>query len=228
MESVQAIYDSLWEKSFEKFKNNKFEFDYYLNHREEDKRRGLTIIGRLQSEIVIRILDFLNECKLVEPNQYYYDGEDMHITILSIITCLNEFNIENINKEKYVDIIKESIKVDGPLQISFKGITASPSCIMIQGFPMDNKLNSLRQQLRDNFKNSPLENSIDQRYILKTAHSTVIRFKNPITNKNLFVDCLNKYRNYNFGVSEIDSIEFNYIDAYMTNALTSKIKNFDL
>lgn len=116
----------------------------------------------------------------------------------------------------------------GPLQILFKGITASPSCIMLQGFPMDNKLSLLRQRLRDNFKNSTLEHLIDKRYTLETAHSTVIRFKNPITNNNLFLDCLNKYRNYDFGISKIDSIEFVYNDWYMTNSIVSQIERFIL
>lgn len=228
MESMKRIYDSLWEESTKKFKDNKFELDCHLNNKEEDKRRGITLIARLESKVIAKILDFLNECKLIEPNQHYYDNSDIHITILSIVTCFDGFNIESIRKEAYVDIIKKSIREKGPMQILFKGITASPSCIMVQGFPLDNRLNLLRQQLRNNFRNSNLENSIDKRYTLGTAHSTIIRFKNPIINNNLFIECLKKYRDYNFGVSEIDNIEFVYNDWYMDSSIVSKINTIIL
>lgn len=228
MEDMQTIYDSLWEESTKKFKDNKFEHDYYLNNREKDHRRGISIIGRLESKVITKLLDFLDECKLIEPNQYYYDRSNMHITILSIITCFDGFNIESINKEAYIDIIKKSIIEEEPLQILFKGITASPSCIMVQGFPLDNRLSLLRQRLRDNFKKSTLEHSIDKRYTLETAHSTIIRLKNPIINNNLFIDCLNKYRDHNFGVSEIDNIEFVYNDWYMDSSIVSKIETITL
>jgi 2'-5' RNA ligase len=228
MDSIQTIYDSLWQKSMESFNENKFELDDYLNNREQDHRRGLTIIGRLGSETLIKLSDFLAESKLIEPDQYYYDRDDIHITVLSIITCFEGFNIGSIDKMAYMDQITKSIEDDGPIRILFKGITASPSCIMVQGFPVDDRLKLLRQKLRDSFRNSPLEHSMDKRYILETSHSTIIRFKRPIVNKNLFIDCLNKYRSYDFGISEIDKIELVYNDWYMTNSIVSKIKTFDL
>lgn len=228
MESMKKIYDSLWEESTKRFKDNKFELDYHLNNKEDDKRRGITIIARLESKVIVNILDFLNKCKLIEPSQHYYDSSDMHITILSIITCFNGFTIDSINKEAYVDIIRKSIKKEGAMKIAFKGITASSSCVMVQGFPLDNRLNLLRQQLRNNFRNSTLEHSMDKRYTLGTAHSTIIRFKNPIINNNLFIECLKKYRDYDFGVSEINNIEFVYNDWYMDNSIVSKIKTISL
>jgi 2'-5' RNA ligase len=228
MDSIQTIYDSLWQRSIESFRGNKFQLDDHLNNREQDHRRGLTIIGRLGCETVTKLSDFLTESKLIEPNQHYYERDDIHITILSIITCFDGFNIESIDREAYIDQITKSIKGEGPIRILFKGITASPSCIMVQGFPMDDRLKLLRQKLRDNFRNSPLESSMDKRYTLETSHSTIVRFKNPIANNNLFIDCLNKYRNYDFGVSEIDKIEFVYNDWYMTNSIVSKIKTFNL
>lgn len=227
MENVQKIYDYLWKESIEKFKDNKFELDYYLSNKVVDHRMGISLIGRLNSNIMKNISNFLNECKSLEPNQHYYDINDIHITILTIITCFEGFTIDSIDKKAYIDIIKKSIKDEGPLRILFKGITASPSCILIQGFPLDNRLSLLRQQLRDNFRNSALH-SIDKRYTIEAAHSTVIRFKDPISNNNLFIDCLNKYKHYDFGIAEIDNIEFVYNDWYMTNSVVSKIQTFVL
>lgn len=228
MDNIQEIYDSLWEKSMEKFRDNKFELDYYLTHRKEDHRRGITLIARLENKVITEFIDFMRDCKLIEPDQHYYDSNDIHITVLSIITCFNGFAIENLDRKAYADIIKQTIKNTGPLQISFRGITASPSCIMIQGFPTDNKLNLLREHLRESFQNSALDHSIDKRYPIKTAHSTIVRFKDPITDNSCLIDLLNKYRNYNFGVSKIEAIDLVYNDWYMTNKIVSKINTFPL
>jgi len=57
---------------------------------------------------------------------------------------------------------------------------------------------------------------------------TIIRFKNPINDNHLLIDCLNKYRNCDFGISEIGKIEFVCNDWYMTNSKVSVIKSFDL
>lgn len=228
MVSIENIYDSLWQKSIQGFRNNIFEIDNNLNRRERDNRRGVTLIGRLENETSLKLMDFLNNCKLIEPNQHYYEKNDIHITILSIISCYDGFNIESIDKEAYVDLITKVIKNYGSFKILFNGITASSSCIMLQGFPINNTLKLLRNQLRDEFKNSTLEHSIDKRYAIETAHSTIIRFKSPIINNNSLIDFLSKYRNYNFGISEVNKIEFVYNDWYMTNSIVSKIKTFYL
>lgn len=153
MDSIQNIYDSLWQKSIKGFKDNIFQLDNNLNRREQDNRRGVTLIGRLNSETLLKLMDFLHECKLIEPDQHYYSMNDIHITILSIISCYNGFNIESIDKDAYIDLITKAIKNCGPFKILFKGITASPSCIMLQGFPLDDTLKLLRDQIRVEFKN---------------------------------------------------------------------------
>jgi 2'-5' RNA ligase len=211
-----------------KFRDNKFELDYYLNHREEDLRRGVTLIGRLGNEVTENIIDFIEECKAIEPGQHYYERNEIHITILSIISCYNGFHKENIDKEQYVDIIKKSIDKAGPIEIRFRGITASPSCIMIQGYPVDDRLKKIRDQLRENFSGSKLENSIDKRYLLETAHSTIIRFKNQVKNPDPLLECLYKYRTQDFGITQISHLDFVFNDWYMSNKVVSNMKTFIL
>ncbi len=228
MEGLQTIYDSLWKNSIQSFRANKFELDDNLNRIAQDNRRGVSLIGRLGNETLAKTMGFFCCCRLIEPDQHYYSLSDIHITILSIISCSNGFGMENFDKDAYADTIAKSIKAEGPIDILFKGITASPSCIMLQGFPKNDRLRLLRQQLRESFKSSKLEHSIDKRYTIETAHSTIIRFKKPIADNNLFIGCLEKYRDYDFGISKIDKVDFVYNDWYMTDSIVSKIKTFYL
>ena len=80
------------------------------------------------------IQHFLDQVKQVEPLQYYYPNSDIHVTVMSIISCYNGFKLTQIKVKDYVDIIQQSIGDLGAFDVEFRGITASPSCLMIQGF----------------------------------------------------------------------------------------------
>ena len=87
---------------------------------------------------------------------------------MSIISCYDGFDLNAIDVSKYIDIIKKSITVNTNVEIQFKGLTASPSCIMVQGFMSSPSLNKIRDNLRTHFKNSDLEQSLDKRYAIHT------------------------------------------------------------
>jgi len=223
---IKQHYLSMWKDSFPKFTDGKFEIDKSINS--EDNRRGITLVVRPDEKTKKSIRHFLDELKTVELNQYYYPNSDLHITILSIISCYNGFDLEKINFEKYVERIEDAVKGFRPFDICFKGITASPSCIMLQGFSNMEIINLLRESIRNSFHNSGLETSVDKRYVIKTMHSTVMRFAEAITRKDDFLKILEKYRNYEFGNFSVNEIEFIYNDWYVRNRNTKLLHKFIL
>ncbi len=112
-------------------------------------------------------------------------------------------------------------------KIQFKGLTASPSCILIQGF-LTNTLNEIRDELRKTFKNSDLQQSIDKRYNIQTAHATVIRFKSELTDQTALINLIEKYREFDFGTFEIKQIELVYNDWYQREKFVKKLHTFSL
>lgn len=111
-------------------------------------------------------------------------------------------------------------------EINFKGITVSPSAIMIQGFVSDNFLEDLRNNLRNNFKNSGLEESMDKRYSISTAHSTVVRFRKKIKNKEKLMETLEKYRDFNFGKFTVEKYDLVFNDWYQRKQFVQQLKQF--
>ena len=99
---------------------------------------------------------------------------------------------------------------------------------MIQGFPLNNNINFIRENLRKYFKSSKLTNSIDKRYQIKTTHSTIIRFKNNLINPINFIELIEKYRDYNFGISNIKVLEFVFTDWYQRNKNNKALFTFKL
>jgi len=109
----------------------------------------------------------------------------------------------------------------------FEGITASPSCIMVQGFAGD-EIEKIRNNLRENFRQTCLETSIDKRYQIHTAHSTVVRFKSKIKHAAAYIEKIKKYRSYYFGTAEIQQLEFVFNDWYQRHLDNHVLAKFEL
>ena len=211
--TLEVHYNNLYIQSVESILSDNYLIDELIVSA-LDNRFGITLLIRPCIEVKNNIQKFLNELKNVEPNQYYYDNSDIHITVMSIISCYDGFKLESIEIQEYVELIKESLTTISNIEIEFKGVTASSSCLMIQGFMSNDMLNELRNKLRETFKNSTLQQSIDQRYAIQTAHATVVRFKEKLQLKSGFLKVVEKYRNHNFGTFEVENIELVYNDWY--------------
>lgn len=226
MDLNKEHYDALYQKSIEKIIANEYYVDNKIGFL-ADKRFGITLIIRPDIETKNKIQDFLEELKEIEPEQYYYPNSDIHITVMSIISCYDGFDLTGISMPEYILRIEKSLVGISDLEINFQGITASTSAIMIQGFTNSDSLNDLRNNLRTNFQGSGLEESIDKRYAIQTAHSTVVRFQKPIKNKEELISILERYRDYNFGKFKVESYYLVYNDWYQREKWVKELYKFD-
>lgn len=220
-------YNQLYKSSSEAILSGNYRLDVKIND-PSDSRFGITLLLRPSEKIKADIQLFLKELKAIEPSQYYYPYSDIHITVMSIISCYEGFSLDQIAVESYIEIIQKSLADLDEIKIEFRGITASNSAIMIQGFPSDESLNNLRNKLRENFKNSALEQSIDSRYSIATAHSTVMRFREKLQNPEQLIQIANQFREYNFGEFKADKLELVFNDWYQRERNTIQLKNFQL
>ena len=224
---LKEHYDKLYQQSINYAKSNNFEVDHLIDS-PNDNRYGITLLFRPNQTVKNNIQSFLEDLKLVEPDQYYYQDSDIHVTTMSIISCYEGFDINNIDVADYKQIIEQSIKNIGGFNVHFKGITASKSCIMVQGFLDSTNQNDIRDNLRMNFSNTALEQSMDKRYAIKTAHSTVVRFRQKVKNIESFVDSLNNFRNYKFGSFYVDTLELVNNDWYQKADKVKLLEKFKL
>lgn len=225
--NLQEHYNQLYIKSSKAILEGNYKVDSQINNA-SDSRFGVTLLIRPSDEIKAQIQLFLDELREVDSKQYYYPNSDIHITVMSIISCYEGFTLSKIRIEKYIEIIQKSLLDVDKIKIDFKGVTASPSAIMIQGFPTDESLNNLRDKLRENFKKSTLQQSIDSRYAIATAHSTVARFQEKIENPEKLMDIVEKFRDYDFGEFTVDKLELVYNDWYQRKSNTIDLADFYL
>ncbi|WP_147679127.1 2'-5' RNA ligase family protein [Algibacter pacificus] len=224
---LESHYNTLYESSIEKIKADAYQIDELIQNA-TDRRFGITLLIRPSTAVKNEIQKFLKHLNTIEPHQYYYKNSDIHITVMSIISCYDGFDLDNIDISKYVEIIKKSIITHPKIDIEFKGLTASPSCIMVQGFMNNDVLNAIRDKLRMRFKNTTLEQSLDKRYAIQTAHATVVRFSEHFKNKTEFLTAIESYKNHNFGTFKVTNLELVYNDWYQKEEHVKTLFNFNI
>lgn len=227
MNDLTEHYNQLFETSAATIAAGKYSIDLELKN-ESDSRFGITLLIRPNEEIKANIQNFIGELKKVEPEQYFYPESDIHITVMSIISCSQDFALNQISPKEYIEIICRSLVDVEKIKIHYKGVTASPSALMIQGFPSDETLNNLRNKLRENFKNSGLQQSMDTRYSIFTAHSTIMRFQEKLHNPKKLIEIAQKFRDYDFGEFDVKNLELVYNDWYQRKSTTKVLGDFGL
>ena len=195
---------------------------------DQDTRRGITLVARPPDGIAANIAAVLADFHQSEPDQYYYPISDIHLTVLSIISCYPGFALNGIKVEDYQRTASAIARQAAPFDIRFSGLTASPSGVMVQGVPQDEGLNHLRDETRRLFRQSGLQQSIDHRYMLQTAHATVIRFKSGLWNTTAFIQKIEKYKKVDFGGFTVDAMELVYNDWYQRAGNTVLLGKYSL
>jgi len=219
MSDAKSIYSNMWRDHIDKFKHNTCDTDSLIND-PNDTRRGLTVLSYFDQGLSDNLSTFINELKATEPQQYYYPRSDFHATILSIISCISGFKLVDINQQLYVDVFQEALEGISPLKILFKGVTVSSSCILIQGFADGEQLTLLRNALRVGFEKAKLQVTIDSRYKITTAHTTVVRCLTPFNDSDKVLQVLTKYKDHEFGTLTINTIDFVFNNWYQNAAVT--------
>ncbi|RSK33112.1 2'-5' RNA ligase family protein [Hymenobacter metallilatus] len=199
-----------------------------LLHSAQDTRRGLTLLARPPAAVTAAIDSILVDFRRIEPAQYYYPASDIHLTILSIISCYAGFALSQIEPAAYRQAVGQITRLARPFRIRYEGLTASPGGIMVQGFPEDDGLENLRDAVRQFFRHSALQQSIDTRYSIHTAHSTIIRFTQPLADAPALIARLTKYQEACIGTCEVDTVELVYNDWYQRAGNTVLLEKYAL
>ncbi|MDO7850252.1 2'-5' RNA ligase family protein [Hymenobacter convexus] len=224
--NLEAHYDAMREAALCRLAQGDADLDPLLDA--ADDRRGITLLARPPGHVIREMEAVLADFRSAEPGQYYYPASDIHLTILSIISCYRGFGLELIDPAAYSAAVQDIVRHCRPFRIRFTGLTASPGGIMVQGVPEDDTLNRLRDELRSFFRNAGLQQSIDQRYSIQTAHSTVLRFRRPLQNPARLLEKIRQYQAHSFGTFEVDALELVFNDWYQRAGNTVLLERYPL
>ena len=222
----EAHYTSMHQDAINALMDDSYFIDPLIDS-EADNRFGITLLVRPPKFIIDQIQNLLEGVKKIVSHQYYYPETDIHFTVLSIISCYDGFHLSQIDLNEYVQLISNELKRMNRFDIELKGIALTNSGILVKGFP-DASLNELRNQLRTCFKKSTLQHSIDSRYALKTAHSTVMRFRTEVKEKSALIDVVHQFKDARLGTFQVDQMELVFNDWYQRKSKSKLLKDIHL
>jgi 2'-5' RNA ligase len=215
----------LHRQALERIRSGGFEYDPFIDD-PTDIRRGLTLLFRLETPVLLGIQEFLKKVQRIAPDQFFYSNVDIHITVMPIISCYAGFTLNKVNPEEYIQLIESCLNNIPHFDVEFRGVFFSPSCIIVKGYPLNGTLEQIRQNLRREFAKAPLEQSLDRRYILRTAHSTVVRFREPVQQSHKMEELVLANEDLNFGISTVKKLTFVCNDWYQRNERVQVLKDF--
>ncbi|WP_114747735.1 2'-5' RNA ligase family protein [Pleomorphovibrio marinus] len=224
---ISAYYDRLHEDALKKILSSGVSPDPLIDDPVDD-RYGLTLLARPSPQAWAMVENFLQELTSMEPDQYYYGFGDAHVTIMPIISCEPGFSLEKVTISDYFPLIADAIRNIPPFWVSFQGVVLSSAAIMVKGYPQGDPLNRLRENLRLVFADSDLPQSLDKRYKLQTAHSTVLRFRQPLKNQEHFLKAIEKSKERLFGSFKVQEFEFVFNDWYQRKEKVKLLKKYSL
>ncbi len=145
---IGSIYDALWQQAMAHYAEGRVEINPYLADPQSDRRLGVTVIARPSSEVIERLMTFICGMAEMEPEQYFYQATDLHVTILSLFTATEQWEPHFARLSDYLDACAEVLSQTERFTVEFRDVTAAPGAILCQGFPCDESRNTLRDRLR--------------------------------------------------------------------------------
>lgn len=225
LQELAVHYNVMWERAEAAFSSGAFEVDPYLTAA-QDHRFGLMLVVRPPESITTKVSHLVAALKDVEPDQYYYLPEEIHTTVMSIISCREGLMLSELPVDEYIRECREVLERCATLNLLYKGITAFPGGVLLQGFC--DGINPLRDLLRRQFESSSLFNTIDVRYRITTAHASLVRLRYPLRNGAAFLEVLRKYRETVFGEFCVGTIELAFSDWYQRSHNTVSLHRYPL
>ena len=144
MEKLKQLYTRIAQQGIQAISNHQEQVDPNLQNLKADSRQGLTLLVKLPAHVTRNISFVLNDLKKLEPFQYYYTANTIHITVMDIRRAVPDFHMSKEKLINYRQVIQETIENVNAINWHLTGLICSPGAILVKGF-----YSSELQQLRN-------------------------------------------------------------------------------
>jgi len=213
----QPVYERMWAEAAGRFARGQVQVDQHLLRRAADRRTGITLIARPSAATIARVGELVAELRGQEPGQYYYRPDELHITVLTLVSASESFALGQAPIAAYQAALGHIFEHASPFRLHFRGVSASPGAVVIQGYADGDRLNLLREPIRQALARAGLAGGLDTRYRIVTAHTTFMRFQAQPADLARLARQLRAARERDFGSTLVERIEFVANDWYMSH-----------
>jgi hypothetical protein len=129
LSEVQSIYDRLWQKTAAALEAGEVRVDPLLRQKALDHRRGVTLAVRPEMNVRNRVQNFLRAAAAICPGQYYYQPQELHVTVLALIPGTQLWRKEIQHVRIFRRALDEVVKQGRGFAVNFRGVTVSPASV---------------------------------------------------------------------------------------------------
>lgn len=210
------------------FERGQPQIDSHLLDKAGDQRRGVSLNFPLAAPVQAAIKPFLDLLAADFPGQYFYEPEELHVTIVTLISATEHWQQEFNDVDAFRGILREVLSRHGPFKVEFRGVTAARNAVLIQGFPVGDTLENVRGDLRRTFVARGFPNRLDRRYPNSAAHATVMRFCKTDSDWKRLAAILKTHRQTPFGEMRVDTLQLTFGDWYASAGTMQVLEEFRL
>ena len=225
---AQRIYDQLWSKTSTALESGGLRVDPLLRGKAGDPRRGATLVARPNAAVRKRVETFLREAAVICPGQHFYQPAELHMTVLSVIPGSESWREEIHRLPACRAVLDEVLKKCRAFSVTFRGVTVSPEAVLVQGFPQNDNLTQIRNELRSALRERGVGENLDRRYKIAAAHMTVMRFSHLQADWKRLLDFLQAHRETDFGETHFQSLRLIWNDWCASSKTVRVLQEYQL
>jgi 2'-5' RNA ligase len=221
--SSKTLYDGIYAKNIERLELGDILIDEGLAGDGRDFRLGISLIIPIRS-LSNAYGDLVASLNRIDPAQYCYPYDDLHITVFDLIKVGNTYKRNEELENSFLTIAREAVKSIRPFKIRLEGIVFSREAGLIQGYD-DNALIEIRKQIRKLLINNGIKN--EERYESESAHITFVRFENRLSRPKEYGEFIGRNRRTKMGmesVAELELVEHDWYNRKATKRIIGKIE----
>jgi hypothetical protein len=122
--NTNTVYDSIHQDNIASIRGGDVFVDEYLGARTPDTRRGLSLIIPL-NQLTQAYEGLIKNFRILEPEQYYYPPEDLHITVFDYIVAHKTYQTKNSIEQTRINVTDEAVESMTSFPILFRGVVFS-------------------------------------------------------------------------------------------------------
>ncbi len=215
--AAEAVYARLWEDAQAAFAAGTVQTDPHLDDRAADQRRGLTLVLRPARLMRARIATLIAQLDAIAPGQHIYRPDELHVTVLSLISASEAVQLASIPLEAYHALLTDLCAHTSPLSVHFTSVGASADSVFVCGQTVDDGINALRDRLRARLVQAGLSDGMERRYQSVTTHSTILRYRTIPPDLPRLAAFLTAQHGRDLGAFQVESLELTFNDWYMSH-----------
>ena len=200
MTPTEQAYSEIESKFRDCCVDGKVAVDEFLAHPKKDIRRGMSLIIRPSAEISERIIAMQGRLGPLLGDQYFYPAGDLHMTVYSAIPVGASASFHALDLPAYASAVKRTVvRSSAPFTLRFAGISASDQAILVKGYPCDDQLRRLQDDILEEFQAMGFEFGAKRRFRNESAHITFARFARQVPNLPALRQALSDLQDFEFG-----------------------------